>query len=71
MDTQPDGIAPEPGADGKEQDEAYNEALRIFNEQVAELRARGIISGGEGPRDSLKPAAHIPGALARFLAERR
>ena len=46
------------------------EAIRALNQRLAELRAQGIISGGEGPRDSLKPIAHRPGALARFLAER-
>ena len=37
-----------------------------------ELRARGIITGGnpEGAPRSFKPVAHRPGALARFLAER-
>ena len=45
--------------------------LRLLQEQLKELRAKGIISGGEGPRDSLKPTAHVPGALARFLADGR
>lgn len=38
----------------------------------AELRARGIITGGnpEGAPRSFQPIAHVPGALARFLAER-
>ena len=45
--------------------------LRRFQERLAELRAKGIISGGEGPRDSLKPTARAPGALARFLADGR
>ena len=47
------------------------EAIRALNQRLAELRAQGIISGGEGPWGSLKPVAHRPGALARFLAERR
>ena len=47
------------------------EELRQLYRQLAELRAKGIISGGEGPRDSLKPTARAPGALARFLADRR
>ena len=47
------------------------EAIRALDQRLAELRAQGIISGGEGPRGSLKPIAHRPGALARFLAERR
>ena len=47
------------------------EELRQLHRQLAELRAKGIISGGEGPRDSLKPTARAPGALARFLADGR
>ena len=47
------------------------EELRQLYRQLAELRAKGIISGGEGPRDSLKPTARAPGALARFLADGR
>ena len=47
------------------------EELRQLLKQVAELRAKGIISGGDGPRDSLKPTAQVPGALARLLADGR
>lgn len=49
---------------------AYDEELCALDERLAELRAKGIISGGEGPRESLKPVAHIPGALERFLKNR-
>ena len=45
--------------------------LRRLQERLAELRAKGITSEGEGPRDSLKPTARVPGALARFLADGR
>lgn len=51
---------PEPDAD----------ELRRLQERLEELRAEGILSGDAGPRETLKPVAHIPGALARFLAER-
>ena len=51
--------------------EAESEQIRQLLKQVAELRAKWIISGGDGPRDSLKPTAHVPGALARFLADGR
>ena len=44
--------------------------LRALDERLAELREQGIISGGEGPRASLRPVAHIPGALKRFLEQR-
>ena len=46
------------------------EELRLLEERLEELRAEGILSGSAGPRQHLKPVAHIPGALARFLAER-
>ncbi|MDE2786836.1 MAG: hypothetical protein OXL37_09260 [Chloroflexota bacterium] len=59
FDDQEDWLAPDP------------DELRRLQERLAELRAKGIISGDEGPRDSLKPVAHIPGALARFLADGR
>lgn len=49
---------------------ADDEELRALDERLAELRAKGIISGGEGPPESLKPVAHIPGALERFLKHR-
>ena len=51
--------------------EEESEELQQLYRQLAELRAKGIISGGEGPRDSLKPTARAPGALARFLADGR
>ena len=44
--------------------------LCALDELLAELSPKGIISGGEGPRESLKPVAHIPGALERFLKNR-
>lgn len=42
-------------------------------ERVEELRARGLISGGmKTPgKLSIKPVARVPGALERFLQERR
>lgn len=37
-------------------------------ERIAELRAQGIIDGGEGPRGSLWPVTDLPpGTLQRFL----
>ena len=44
--------------------------LRDLEERLVELRAQGILIGGDGPRSALKPVTHVPGALARFLAER-
>ena len=49
----------------------FDDELRYLKERLEELRAKGIISGGEGPRYSLKPTARAPGALARFLADGR
>ena len=64
--------------DGAGQDAAQNRAatadddaeLRALDERLDELRAQGIISGGEGPRGSLRAIAHVPGALARFIERR-
>ena len=72
---QPNDAAPQQPADNPETDAAadaaYAESLRVLHAEVAELRAQGIITGGEGPRDALiTPGKHIPGALARFLASR-
>ena len=67
MDTQPEPKALDP----KDWPQYDPEAIRELDRQLAELRAQGIISGGEGPRGSLRPVAHLPGALARFLDERR
>ena len=44
--------------------------LRALDERLAELRARGIIGGGEGPRGSLRAIAHVPGATARYIERR-
>ncbi len=44
--------------------------VRALDERLAELRARGIIRGGEGPRGSLRPIAHVPGATARLIERR-
>jgi hypothetical protein len=44
--------------------------LRDLEERIAELRAQGILVGGDGPRESLRPIAHVPGALARFIEAR-
>ncbi len=62
--------AEKPGVSESEAEEASEDLQRLY-QQLAELRAKGIISGGEGPRDSLKPTARAPGALARFLADGR
>ena len=67
MDTQPQPKALDP----KDWPQYDPEAIRELDRQLAELRAQGIISGGGGSREAmLKPVAHRPGALARFLAER-
>ena len=39
--------------------------------KIAELRAAGVLVGGEGARFALRPVAYVPGALARFLAQRQ
>ena len=39
-------------------------------QQIDRLHAEGVLTGGHGPRETLRPVAHVPGALARFLARR-
>ena len=46
-------------------------ATDTLEQKVAELRASGILVGGHGPRETLRAVAHVPGALDRFLAQRR
>ena len=71
MDTKHDASATWPsGLNPADWPQYHPEAIRALDRQLAELRAKGIISGGEGPRGSLRPVAHLPGALARFLDER-
>ena len=41
-----------------------------LDRHIAELHERGILIGGEGPRESLRPIAHIPGFLQRMLERR-
>lgn len=47
-----------------------SEELKELEKKLAELRAQGILSGGDGPRETLRPVAHVPGALERFLKAR-
>ena len=56
--------------DQEERPEPNVDELRILEEQLAELQEQGILIPGEGKRGSLRPVAHVPGALERFLAER-
>ena len=41
-----------------------------LDRRIAELRQQGILIGGEGPRESLRAIAYIPGGLKRFLERR-
>ena len=41
-----------------------------LDRRIAELHQQGILTGGDGPRESLRPIAHIPGFLQRFLERR-
>lgn len=41
-----------------------------LEKRLTELRAQGILSGGDGPRETLRPVARVPGALERFLKAR-
>ena len=44
--------------------------LRDLEERIAELRAQGILIGGDGPRESLRPIAYVPGATKRLIERR-
>ena len=46
------------------------EGIRILEKRLAELRAQGILIGGDGRRETLRTVAHVPGALERFLKAR-
>ncbi len=41
-----------------------------LEDRLVELHAQGILVGGDGPRESLRPIAYVPGALARFIEAR-
>ena len=53
-----------------EHKETATEEPDDFDRLIAELRQQGILVGGEGPRESLRPIAHIPGFLERFMERR-
>ena len=44
--------------------------IKKLQKKLAELRDKGILIGGDGPRGTLRPVARVPGGLKRFLAER-
>ena len=44
--------------------------IKKLQKKLAELRDKGILIGGDGPRETFRPVARVPGGLGRFLAER-
>ena len=50
--------------------EATGTELDDLDQRIDELHQQGILIGGEGPRESLRPIAYIPGALQRFMERR-
>ena len=46
------------------------DATDTLEQKVAELRASGILVGGQGSLENLRAVAYVPGALARFLEKR-
>ncbi len=44
--------------------------LDELDHRIAELHQQGVLIGGEGPRESLRAIAYIPGGLKRFLERR-
>ena len=41
-----------------------------LDRRIAELHQQGVLIGGEGPRESLRTIAYIPGGLKLFLERR-
>ena len=41
-----------------------------LDHRIAELHQQGILIGGEGARETLRPIAYIPGAFKRFMERR-
>ena len=41
-----------------------------LDRRISELHRQGILIGGEGPRESLRAIAYIPGFLKRFMERR-
>ena len=56
--------------DQEERPEPNADELRLLEEHLDRLEKEGVLKKGEGIRGSLRPIAHIPGALERFLAAR-
>ena len=50
---------------------AIEKAPQTIGERLDELRRLGILHPAGGPRREFKPVARVPGAVERFLAERK
>ena len=59
-----DGAAENPLSAHSEDD------IKKLQKKLAELRDKGILLGGDGLRETLRPVARVSGGLERFLAER-
>jgi prevent-host-death family protein len=46
------------------------EKKQTLEERLLELEERGVLVPAPGTRKPIKPVAHVPGALQRFLEER-
>ena len=54
----------------KERREPYPNSADKLEQHLEELRRRGVLQPGYGPKGEFKPVATVPGALERFLKER-
>ena len=43
---------------------------QTLEERMEDLERRGILTRAKDPKQPIKPVAHVPGALERFLADR-
>ena len=53
--------------DGKEKVAEEHDDL---DRRIAELHQQGVLTGGEGSRDTLRAIAYIPGFSKRFMERR-
>lgn len=60
----------EDGIDTSRSSAQDNAELDKLQKKLTELRRQGILIGGYGSWRPLRPVAHVPGGLARFLDDR-
>lgn len=54
----------------EERRQPYSNSTDKLEQHMEEMRRRGVLGPGYGPKRDFKPGPHVPGALERFLKER-